>query len=211
MAKSRWRTCSVQPDTSVSRDALPALGLDSLFICCTTEVVLGRVAGNSMPRGESFRLSPPQTCSLVLLTSNFTGSGSREDVSFQMYLHMSNWILWPWLASLEILTINKPTCIARTQILPKQTHFLEKHGLFSIYSTAYCMDSRQRMEKCTSLSLKSKITSLCSKVFCKVLSAQGEPQWQQHPTNSSLSSMPFASFHSTLLFHCNLDSISTKK
>lgn len=63
---------------------------------------------------------------------------------------------------------------------------------------------------CTAVSSKCKITSLCFKVFCKVLSAQGEIQWLQHVTDSSLSSMSFVSFHFTPLIHCNLDSISSK-
>lgn len=97
--------------------------LNSLFICCITDMVLGRVAGNSTPLGESFHLSPSLTCSLLLLTSHFTGSGLTEDVSFHMYLHMSHWILWSWLASLEILTINKPTCIARTHFFTQLSTF----------------------------------------------------------------------------------------
>lgn len=73
------------------------------------------------------------------------------------------------------------------------------------------MDSSQRMENMYCAVTKSKITSLCFEVFCKVLSAQGEPQWLQHRTDSSLCSMPFVSFHLAPLIHCNLDSISTKR
>lgn len=177
--------------------------------------MLGRVAGNSVPRGESFHLFPSPTWSLVLLTSNFTGSGSTEDVSFRMHLHVSNWILWPWLASLGTLTINKPTCVARTPFFYRSKPIFGEvrafqHLLLLSTPQPIAQTASREWKRCTALSPKNKITSLCFKVFCKV-SAQGEPHWLQHLTDSSLSSMPFVSLHLTPLIHCNWNSIRKKK
>lgn len=177
--------------------------------------MLGRVAGNSVPRGESFHLFPSPTWSLVLLTSNFTGSGSTEDVSFRMHLHMSNWILWPWLASLGTLTINKPTCVARTPFFYRSKPIFGEvrafqHLLLLSTPQPIAQTASREWKRCTALSPKNKITSLCFKVFCKV-SAQGEPHWLQHLTDSSLSSMPFVSLHLTPLIHWNWNSFRKKK
>lgn len=133
-------------------------------------MVLGRVAGSSMPCRESFHLFPSLTCSLVLLTSTFTESGLTEDVSFQIYLHMSNWILWSWLAYLEILTINKPTCIARTHFFTQSNTFFCRG--FSVSTPQLIAWTAAREWKiCITLLPKSRVTSLCFKVFCKVLLA----------------------------------------
>lgn len=166
-------------------------------------MALGRESGHFMPQRQSFHFFLSLILSSVLLTSNFAGSGSRGDVSFQMYLHMAwtNWILWPWLASLEILLINKPIHFTRMQYL-----YLSKYNIFGeaqafwyqliLLSTVQPIvwTAAREWKRCATFSPKNKITSPCFEVFCKLLSAQGEPQQPWCLTDSSPSSAALVSF-----------------
>lgn len=145
-------------------------------------MALGREAGNFMPQRQSFQFFLSLILASVLLTSNFTGSDSREDVSFRMYLNMAwtNWIMWPWLASLEILLIIKSISFTRMQFLYLSKYIFGEaqafwHQLILLSTVQPIVWTAAREWKwCTVFSPKSKTISPCFEVICKLLSAQDD-------------------------------------